>query len=305
MMFSFWQKQKNWILDGLMIVAGSILFGLSVSVFAAPNQIAPGGFTGLSTLLNYLFQTPIGSVTVLINVPVILWAMCVIGYKFVLKTIAALFLGSFLIALFPLWIPAYQGDRLLAAIFAGVLEGLGLALIFLRSATTGGTVLIARLLSGRFPHISMGKLLFFIDFLVILLSYFVYGSLESALYALIVVFVSTKVVDTVLYGMDIGVGKMMFIISDKNEEIAKMILTTKSRGATILYGKGAYSNREKTVLFCAVRKYEMPRIRALVGEIDPTAFVIIGEAGNISGEGFQPEVRRDATIKELLKKFRK
>ncbi|MDD5952909.1 MAG: YitT family protein [Oscillospiraceae bacterium] len=305
MMFSFAKKQKPWLLDCLLIPLGSLLFAVSVSVFAAPNEIAPGGFTGLATLLNYLLQTPIGSVTMILNVPVILWAMCVIGYKLVIKTIGALFLGSFLIDLLPVWVPPYEGDRLLAAIFAGVLEGLGLALIFLRGGTTGGTVLIARLLSGRFPHVSMGKLLFVIDFVVIAISSVVYRSLESGLYALIVVFVSTKVMDAVLYGLDVGVGKMMFIISDHNEEIAEQILRTKGRGVTFLYAKGAYSKRERTVLFCAVRKFEMPQIRQLVRKIDERAFLIIGEAGQISGEGFQPEVKQDKTFRQLLQKRRK
>lgn len=304
-MLFFSKKFKQLSLDILFLIAGSVLFALSVSVFAAPNEIAPGGFTGIATLLNYLFGTPIGSVTMILNVPIIIWAICVIGYKIVIKTICALFLGSFFMDLFAIWIPAYQGNLMLAAIFAGVLEGLGLALIFLRSGTTGGTVLIARLLSRRFPHVSMGKLLFAIDFIVILVSSLVYRSIESALYALIAVFVATKVVDAVLYGVDIGVGKMMFIISDKNQEIADTIIKTKSRGATLLYAKGAYSQQERTVLFCAVRKFEMPQIRQMVREIDERAFIIIGEAGQISGEGFQPEVQQDATVKELLAKLKK
>ncbi len=304
-MLSFTGKIKQITLDVLFTLGGSILFALSVSVFAAPNEIAPGGFTGIATLLNFLFATPIGSITVLMNLPVIVWAMYAIGYKLVLKTILALFVGSFCIDLFSALLPAYQGNVMLAAIFAGVLEGLGLALIFLRSGTTGGTVLIARLLSHRFPHISMGKLLFAVDFIVILISTLVYRSIESALYALIAVFVATKVVDTVLYGLDIGVGKMMFIISEKNEEIAQAILKTKSRGATLLHARGAYSNRERTVLFCAVRRFEMPQIRQMVREIDARAFLIIGEAGQISGEGFEPEAQRDTTMKELLAKLKK
>ena len=305
MMLFFWKKTKQIALDVVLITAGSILFALSVAVFAAPNSIAPGGFTGIATLLHYLFATPIGSVTLLLNIPVVLWAICVIGYQTVVKSIFALFLGSACIDLFSLWLPAYQGNVMLAAISAGVLEGLGLSLIFLRSATTGGTVLIARLLSRHFPHVSMGKLLFAIDFVVIFFSALVYRSIESALYALIAVFVATKVMDAVLYGMDIGVGKMMFIISEKNHAIAEAILKTQSRGATLLYAKGAYSQRDRTVLFCAVRKFEVPRVRQMVREIDEHAFLIIGEAGQISGEGFQPELRRETTLKDLFAKGRK
>ena len=290
------------LLDCFFILIGSILYAISIAVFAAPNTIAPGGLTGLSTLLNYLFATPIGTMTALFNIPIILWAIWVIGYKIVVKTIVAILVSSGLIDLFSIWIPSYHGDDMLAAIFAGVLEGFGLSLIFLRGGTTGGTDMTARLLIRKFPHLSMGKIMFFIDFLVIFLSSVVYQSIESGLYALIVIFVSTKVIDAVLYGMDIGTGKMMFIISEHYAEIADVILKTKSRGATLLYAKGAYSQKERPVLFCAVRKYEVPQIRQLVKNIDNNAFLIIGEAGQISGEGFQVKARPDVTLRELLAK---
>ncbi len=304
-MLFFWKKIRQPFLDVVFILAGSAVFAASVAMFAAPNEIVAGGFVGIATLLNYLFFTPIGSVTMLLNVPVILFAVFVIGYKIVLKSILALLSASAFMDLFAMWLPTYRGELILASVFAGVLEGIGIALIFLRSATTGGTVMISRLLSMKFPHVSMGKLLFISDFIVIAASGFVYQSLESVLYGLIVVFIATKVVDTIMYGMDIGVGNMMFIISEKNTEIAEKILHQKSRGVTVLYAKGAYSNRDKSVLFCAVRKFEMPQVRQIVRSIDANAFIVIGEAGQISGEGFHSEERRDATVKELLAKRKK
>lgn len=304
-MLFFFKKIKQPSLDILFILTGSALFAVSVVMFSAPNEIVPGGFVGIATLLNYLFHTPIGSVTMLLNVPIIVFAVFIIGYKIVLKSILALFSASAFMDLFVLWIPVYQGELMLAAIFAGVLEGIGIALIFMRSATTGGTVMISRLLSIKFPHISMGKLLFLSDFVVIAISGFVYRSIESILYALIVVFLATKIIDTILYGIDIGVGNMMFIISKKNTEIAEKIMYQKSRGVTLLYAKGAYSNLEKTVLFCAIRRFEMPKIRQLVHAIDEEAFIVIGEAGKISGKGFYAEERQDATIRELLAKIKK
>lgn len=304
-MLFLWKKIRQPFLDILLILCGSAVFAASVAMFAAPNEIVPGGFVGIATLLNYLFFTPIGSVTMLLNVPVILFAVFVIGYKIVLKSILALLSASVFMDLFAVLLPVYRGELILASIFAGVLEGIGIALIFLRSATTGGTVMISRLLSMKFPHISMGKLLFVSDFVIIAVSGFVYQSLESVLYGLIVVFIATKVVDTIMYGMDIGVGNMMFIISEKNTEIAEKILHQKSRGVTVLYAKGAYSNRDKSVLFCAVRKYEMPQVRQIVRSIDAEAFIVIGEAGQISGEGFHPQERRDATIRELLARRKK
>ena len=181
-------------------------------MFAAPNQIAPGGLTGVSTILNALFATPIGTVALILNIPILIWASCKIGISVVMKTLLAIVVSSVVIDVSALFLPAYQGDRMLAAIFAGVLEGIGLALILLRGGTTGGTDLTARLLQLRKPHVSMGKFMLGIDMAVVTVSAFVYRSIESGLYAVIVIFVATKVIDTILYGMDAGTGKTLFII---------------------------------------------------------------------------------------------
>lgn len=298
--------RKNRILgDVLFFLAGGTLFALSVKMFAAPNQIAPGGVTGLATVLNYLFHFPIGGFVLLCNLPIFLWAVLELGYKMVAKTIAATVIYSFMIDFLGFFIPPYQGDPILATIFGGVLEGAGLSLAFLRGATTGGSDMVARLLEKRFRHISMGKLMLGVDAGVVALSGFAYRSLESALYAFLMTFISTKLIDSILYGTDVGTGKILYIMSEKNEEISGKIIRGLERGVTKLSCRGAYSGREGEVLLCAVRRDEVYAIHEIVGQTDPNAFLIVGEAGEISGEGFRQRKSQEKTLKELWKEKRK
>ena len=257
------RKARSAALDLLCMVVGSIIYAVGVNGFTAPNNIAPGGVTGIATMLNYLFDTPIGIVIFLINIPIILWAIVEIGYKLVAKTMLAIICNSVAI----------------------VCEGVGLSLVFMRGATTGGTDMIARLLNHRLRHLSMGKLMLAVDGCVVLLSAFVFQSIESAVYACVVIFVSTKLIDTILYGTDAGNGKMFFILSKKNEEIAERILNDLDRGVTFLKSRGGYLKQEGELLFCAVRRFEVFRISEIIREIDPDAFIIVGDAGEIAGEG--------------------
>ena len=299
------KKRKVLVTDFLYFIAGSILFGLALNSFTAPNHIASGGVSGISILLNYLFKTPIGVTIFLINIPIFLWAVSELGYQMVLKTIVATFLSSAIIDLMSLVVPVYHGNQMLAAIFGGALDGTGLSLFFIRGATTGGTDLIARLLGRRFRHVSMGKLLLSVDGVIIVASGFVYQSLESSLYALIAIFVSTRIIDTILYGTDIGTGKVLFIMSEKNSEIAQQILMDMGRGVTALKSRGMYSGNDSEVLLCAVRRYEAFEVNDIVRSIDPNAFVIVGDAGEISGEGFREVKQDEKTLKDILLKRKK
>jgi uncharacterized membrane-anchored protein YitT (DUF2179 family) len=292
-------------MDVLFFIAGSLFEAVSVNVFTAPNHIAPGGITGLSTMLNFLWGTPIGTMIFLINLPIFVWAIVEIGYKVVTKTIIATVICSAAIDIMQMFLPAYNGDKMLAAIFGGVLEGIGLSLVFMRGGTTGGTDLIARLLGRRFRHISIGKLMLCVDVLIVAASALVYKSIESALYALIAIFVSTKLIDTILYGVNIGTGKMLFIISECNQQIAQSILTDLDRGVTILKSKGAYSGRESEVLLCAVRRYEVHKVNDIVRAIDENAFIIVGDAGEITGEGFHEMKPDDRTLAEIINRAKK
>ena len=297
------KKPIAFLKDFLFFIIGGALYAASVRIFTAPNQIAPGGVTGLSTVINYLIGVPIGTLSFLLNIPIFVWAVIALGFKTVAKTIAATFLMSAAIDLFSLLVPGtfspYMGNPLLAAICGGLLEGAGLSMVFLRGGTTGGSDMVARLLCARVPHISMGQLIFAVDCVVILISAFVYRSLESALYAGITIFISSRVIDAILYGTDAGTGKFILIISEKNEEIARDILGNIERGVTRLQAKGGYSGRNGEVLLGAVRRYEVAGVKEIIHAHDPAAFVIVGEAGEIRGEGFR---RINAAAKGRKKK---
>ncbi len=303
------ETQKNGIQeilkDIVCFVVGSLIYAVSVNAFTSPNQIAPGGLTGISILINHITGWPIGMFSLLLNIPIFIWAIVEIGYKLVGKTMVATVFVSVAIDIVHQMVPAYHGDPMLAAIFGGVLEGLGLSIVFTRGGTTGGTDLIARLLGRRLHHVSMGKLMLAVDSMVILTSGWVYHSMESVLYAGIAIFVSTQLIDTILYGTDIGTGKILYIISPKNAEIAQDILRDVDRGVTVLKSRGAYSGREGEVLLCAVRRYEVVKIKEIVRSHDSNAFIIVGEAGEISGEGFRVVKQDDKTLKQLISDVKK
>lgn len=298
-------RGKTLALDALFFIAGALIDSVAVNVFTAPNHIAPGGITGIGTMLNYLFQTPIGLVNMIINIPIVIWAIVEIGYKLVAKSIAAIIIFSVAIDTMGLVLPAYDGNPFLAAIFGGVLEGIGLALVFMRGSTTGGTDMIARLLGKHFRHLSMGKLMMAVDLVIVAASALVYQKLESALYAIIAIFVSTRVIDTLLYGTDSGNGKLYFIISKKSDEIRQRILEDIDRGVTIIPIQGGYSGQEGEMLLCAVRRYEVTKINDIIHSADRDAFVIVGEAGEITGEGFRSATSDDKTLREILQSLKK
>jgi len=281
------RKWASIFVDILFFLAGSLLYATSVNIFTAPNNIAPGGFTGIATMLNYLFGLPIGSTILVMNRPFFFIGAWQLGKGFLAKVIAGTVLSSVVIDITAPFMPAYQGDMMLCCIFGGILSGAGLALIFLRGGATGGTDLIAKLLNRFIRFISLAHLILAADMLVVLATIPVYRSIESPLYAIVFVFVTTKVIDMVMYGSDSGTGKMMFIISKNNQEIKEHILKDLDRGVTELKSRGGYSGVEGEVLLCAVRRGEMHRTLDIVKNADPRAFVIVGDAHEITGEGFK------------------
>lgn len=299
------QKAKTAFLDLLFMVLGSAVYAVEVNAFTAPNNIAAGGITGICTMLNYLFSTPIGLASFLINIPIVLWAVVEIGYKLVAKTVTAIVLISLMIDLFSRFVPAYQGDPILVALFAGVLEGVGLSLIFVRGATTGGSDLVARLLGRRLPHLSMGKLMLAVDGAVVAVSAFVYGSVENAMYACIVIFVSTRLIDAILYGFDAGTGKLFYVMSPKVRQMGNRVIQELERTVTYLDSHGGYTDEPGETMLCVVRRFEVYQLQRIIREEDNDAFVIVGEAGQVTGEGFRSMHPDDKSVKELVKGLRR
>ena len=282
------ENSKDLILDLIFLVVGTFLFALATHCFTAPNNIAPGGITGAATMLNYLFDINIGLAAFLMNVPILLLAWKFIGTKFCLKTLVSILLFTVFTDYVTPFIPVYTGGeqaRMLAAIFGGILNGAGLGMIFSRGFTTGGTDIISSLIRLRFPFFSTGKVLFAVDLVVVAVSAFVYKNIESAFFAFISMYVTSKGIDAIVYGGDKG--KLVLIVSNHSEEIVKNILENIGRGATFLKASGAYSKDDKNVIMTAIRPSQFYKLKKLVKAIDPMAFMIVSEASEVAGEGFK------------------
>ena len=274
-----------------VITLGSILYALAYNIFYAPNLVAMGGLTGLGQVLNALIPVlPVGTTVFVMNVPLFFLGWKFIGGHLLVSSLYAMTFSSFAIDVMDMIYQFPPMDTMLAAIFGGALLGAGIGLVFAKGATTGGTDLIARLLKLKFAWLPMGTLVLIPDFIVIVLAAIAFGKVESALYGLVSLFITSKVMDMVLYGMDSS--KVAYIISDSCKEITDAVMAM-DRGATILHGEGAYSGDEKKVLMVAFKQKEIVPLKEKVNEIDPHAFLIVCDAHDVLGEGFRTYSKDD------------
>ncbi len=271
--------------DVVYYIVGSLLYAVSVNCFSAPNQIAPGGLVGVATMIHYVLPTvPIGFTILIMNVPLLLAAWLCISRAFTVRTLLCTVVSTVVIDVLAPILPAYQGDMFLVSVMGGVFLGVGLGLIFLRGGSTGGTEIAARLLERRFPYVPVGRLMLMVDAVVIVASVFVFGTVESAMYAVVLTFVASTLVDTLVYGG--AGGKLVLIFSKRQEEITAAVLQTIRRGVTKLRSRGGYTGADSEVLLCAVRRTQLYPLRQLVAKIDPTAFIVITSAEEVLGKGF-------------------
>ena len=274
---------KEFLIDTLVFILASTAFSVGINCFLANNNILNGGITGIATILNYLFDFPIGMGIFLMNVPLLLIAFKKLGVMFVFRTFWVIAISSVIIDL-GAFLPVYKNDLLLSAIFGGVLSGFSLGIIFLRNATTGGVDIIAKLIKLRYPHITLGKSIFILDAVVIIAGGIIYGNLESMLYAAITVFVSAQALDYIIYG--ISRGATIMIISEKSDEIRHLIINDLHRGVTVLKGQGGYSGAEKNILLCACFDNQTQKLIKKIKSADENAFFIVTQSKQILGEGF-------------------
>ena len=263
------------------IVLGCIVGGAAYPMFLTPNNIAPGGLTGVAMILNYLLGVPVGTTSMMLNVPLFIIGWKAMGRVFVFRSLLATFLFSLAIDLIRL--QPVTMDPLLGTLFGGILLGVGLGLILRGGATTGGTDMAARMVHRRFPFITVGAFLMMLDCVVVLMAAVTMGANE-ALYALICIFVSSKVLDMVLTGMTSN--KACFIITNEYDKVTRKILTDMERGVTHLSARGAYTGQERPVVMSVVSRMEVARVKDIVREADENAFMFITEAHEALGEGF-------------------
>ena len=275
------QFQKQ-LVSFLVITLASAVYALGFVWCYEPNDIAFGGITGIAQIINHLLPVaPVGVTVIILNIPLFLLGWKLLGGKMLLGSLYAMFISSVFIDLFtPLW-DWQPMEPFLATIFGGLTMGLSLGLIFQQGSTTGGTDLAARLLKLKLAWLPMGKLLMAVDLVVIVLVALAFRALDTMLYGLVALYISSIAMDGVLYGLDNA--KVAYIISDHNEEISRSIVEDLDRGVTVLHGQGAYTGTDKKVLLCAFKQREIASIKNLVKEIDPAAFLIVCPAHEVLG----------------------
>ena len=281
------QENKSWkqkTVDYIVITAAAFLYGVAVSLFLDPNDVAPGGVSGVAMILNRMIPVETGTLILLLNIPILGLGLYKFGLRFLMSTIYATAASSFFTNLLAVYPPATE-DLLLATVIGGGIAAVSLGLIFKVGATTGGTDIIVKVLRLRYPHLKSGRLFLICDMVVVAASAFVFDRLDSAMYAAIGVMVMSVVFDMILYGTDGA--KLIYIVSDYSSVIAGRMLEELDVGVTYLEGVGAYSNQKKRVLMCVVRKQIAPHVEEIVKEEDPASFMIISSATEIYGEGYK------------------
>ena len=275
----------TFLTDILFYMAGGFIYSTAVLLFLSENGISPGGLTGIATILNYLFSLPIGAVVFVLNIPLLAAAFIKFGGIFIAKTAVATAIMSLMLDISGLFLPTIKIDPILAALFGGLLMGLGISLFMLRGATTGGTDIIAKLINRRFPHLTVGRLMLAADAAVVVATALVYKNIESALYSVVALYASSRIMDMMLYGADKG--KIIFIITEESSAVADAIMSLVKRGITLINVTGAYTGAGRKMLMCTVRRNEVSAVLTLAREHDKNAFIVVGEAGEILGEGFK------------------
>lgn len=267
------------------ILLGAAVYAAGIEWLFKPVDMVSGGITGASMIVNMLTGFPVGTLIIILNIPIFILALRKYGFKFMLSSIVGMLSSSLFIDLFDTVSGSpITADPVLAAVFGGIVTGLGMGLIFSADATSGGVDVIATLMRHRRPHLNFGTFILFLDALIISIYALVFRRYENAMYTVIAVFISSKVIDLTLYG--VSQSKLCHIISDSSEEIKQEIVKTLRRGVTEFRGTGAYSGKEKQMLMCVVKRRQIVEIRKIIKRIDQDAFVIVTDARDVFGLGF-------------------
>jgi uncharacterized membrane-anchored protein YitT (DUF2179 family) len=279
---------KVWFFNYFKVILGSFVLAVGVVYFIIPFKIVPGGVFGISILVNHLTGLPVGILAMLINVPLFIWGIKVLGARFGIKTFLAIILTSMFID----GLTHYSGanalteDILVSAMFGGVFIGVGIALVIRGDATTGGTDIIAQIIN-KYTKIPMGQLFLLIDGVIVLSSVFLFRKIDLAPYAIIAIFSISKTVDSILSGLDHR--KAVFIVSNEHEKIRNVILSDMDRGGTYLMAKGLfYKDEDRHIIFSALSRKEVARLQGYIQKIDPEAFLAVLDTREIIGSGFKP-----------------
>lgn len=271
-------------LDYLIMTIGAIIYAAGISLFLDPNSLAPGGVTGISIILNRITGVETGTLILLLNIPILILGAWRFGVRFILSTLYCIAVTSLCTNVLSAYGPITD-DLVLAAVVGGAVLATGVGLVFKSGGTTGGIDIIIKILRTKMPHLKTGALYLAMDAAVVTASAIIFRNIELALYAGVAVFVSSTVLDVVLYGRDGA--KFIYIISDNYMPITKRLLEELDLGVTHMNASGAYSGKEKHVIMCVCRKQLSPKVEEIVKEEDPLAFMIVSSATEIYGEGYK------------------
>lgn len=275
---------KNFILEIIETIAGAFIMSASVSLFLLPNELSSGGFSGIATIIYYILHVPVGRTILILNIPLFCLGAFKMGKSFLVKSIV----GTVSLSFFTDYLDtfnAFTNDKILACVYGGILTGLGTALILRANSSTGGSDLAGTIIKEYKPMLRTGNLIIIIDFIVVALNVIFLRKIEIGLYSGITIYLMGKIIDIVFEG--IYFTKLVFIISNKSEEISKIIGKDVRRGVTGIYGKGMYTKTEKMVLMCAVGRKDLSKIKSIIKRIDPQAFLIITNSREVLGVGFK------------------
>lgn len=277
-------EPKRLIKNLLLILLGSFIYSVGFIYILMPNSIPTGGVGGIAMIINRFTDLPVGTLIIVINIPLFLLAWKKLGFKFMLSSVVGTLVSSVFIDLVSLFPHTLTHDPFLTCIFGGMIYGLGLGIIYRSGATSGGSDIVAKLMRVRYPFINFGTAMLILDVFIIGLYAVIFDKTESAMYALITMFISSKTIDLVLYGADIA--KLCIIVSDHGDAIRDFIFEKLDRGVTFLQGSGGYSDQSKKVVMCVIRPRQIVELRASINEVAPDAFIIITDSHEVFGNGF-------------------
>lgn len=278
---------KRILKEILFEISGSLLAAFGVYSFALQAAFPMTGFSGIAALFYYLFRIPVGTLSILMNIPVTLFCFRLLGKRFFFRSIRCLMLFSLALDFIAPLFPVYTGDRLLSAICTGVFCGLGYAVIYMSGASTGGMDFITMSVKAKKPHLPLGKIMFVSDTCIVLLSGMILKDIDGIIYGIMASYLSSLVIDKLMYGLDAG--KLALIVTEKGNLISKVIDQSSDRGCTILTAYGGYSKSDKQVVMCACNKKQMYPLKNAVKAADPDSFFIILESNEVIGEGFKTD----------------
>ncbi len=279
-------NKKIWkrVLSCLLVILGAGIYSAGFQFFLYPNAIPAGGVTGVAMIINYLTGLPVGVLIMVINIPLFILAWRRFGFRFILLSLVGTVLTGIYVDVFALWPILITDQPLLAAIYGGLIEGLGLGIVYRAGGTTGGTDVIAKFLRSRRQDINLSTFVLVLDICVVTAFAVVFRKYENALYAIIAMYAASKVIDFVLYGAVNS--KVCYVITDRSEEMKDGIINILNRGVTFLHGEGAWSGKEKNIILCVIKQKQIVELKHLVKQIDENAFVIVSDSREVFGEGF-------------------